>query len=102
MAAPPTKPDAKADDKATQDAIKKLKSWTQSLTKDQRAVMAKILTPEQKGQFDALEASASPPMADIKKFIGTITTKQATDLATQAKLTPQQLAAVFGLRQLVK
>ena len=100
MAAPP-KPDAKADDKATQDAIKKLKSWTQSLTKDQRAVMAKILTPEQKIQFDALEA-ATPPMADIKKFIGTITTKQATDLASQAKLTPQQLAAVFGLRQLVK
>lgn len=88
--------------KEADEAVKKIKGWITSLKPDQRKAMESVLKPDQMAMFSALENAPAPTLADIKKFVGTISGPQATELTAKARLTGQQLAVVFSLRQLIK
>jgi len=49
-----------------------------------------------------VDTAAEPTVAEIKKFIGTLTPEQVMKIAGKVKLTGSQIAQAMSLKQLVK
>jgi hypothetical protein len=89
--------DAKKDEK---NPVKMMKDWLGTLKPEQVKAIEALLTPDQRAQFKKVSEAKEPDLADIKKFIGSLTPAQAAPIAT--KLTGPQITQVFAMKQLLK
>jgi len=89
-------------DEQKSNPVKLMKEWMGTLKAEQRKALEEILTPEQQAAFKVVDTAAEPTVAEIKKFIGTLTHDKVVKIAGKVKLTGSQIAQAMSLKQLVK